>query len=64
MFGYKIYEEVKQLDHGELSKTFVRVYDDERGDEFRQRLKREAENQRAAELEDVPTQRKQNPGDV
>jgi len=64
VFGYKIYEEVKQLDHGELSKTFVRVYDDERGDEFRQRLKREAENQRAAELEDVPTQRKQNPGDV
>lgn len=64
MFGYKIYEEVKQLDQGELSKTFVRVYDDERGDEFRQRLKREAENQRAAELEDVPTQRKQNPGDV
>jgi len=64
VFGYKIYEEVKQLDQGELSKTFVRVYDDERGDEFRQRLKRETENQRAAELEDVPTQRKQNPGDV
>ncbi|KIY61698.1 high-affinity methionine permease [Cylindrobasidium torrendii FP15055 ss-10] len=40
--GYKIYEEVTQLDNGELSKTFVNVYHDERGDVFREKLRRDA----------------------
>lgn len=38
-YGYKIYEEVVQLANGELSKKFIYVYHDHRGDEFRARLK-------------------------
>lgn len=42
IFKYKIFEEVSQLSNGELSKRFVKVYHDHRGDEFRERLKKEA----------------------
>ncbi len=41
LMGYRIYEEVVQLEHGELSKTFVHVYNDARGDTFRERLNAE-----------------------
>ncbi|KAJ7585652.1 high-affinity methionine permease [Mycena floridula] len=41
LLGYKIYEEVVQQEHGELSKRFVYVYNDTRGDAFRERLKTE-----------------------
>ncbi|KAF9005316.1 high-affinity methionine permease [Hymenopellis radicata] len=40
--GYKIYEEVVQLANGELSKKFVYIYNDARGDAFRERVKAEA----------------------
>lgn len=41
LLGYKVYEEVAQLEHGELSKTFRYVYNDERGDAFTERLRQE-----------------------
>ncbi|KAF9005315.1 amino acid transporter [Hymenopellis radicata] len=41
LLGYRIYEEVVQLEHGELSKKFVHVYNDARGDAFRERLNAE-----------------------
>ncbi|KAH8822955.1 high-affinity methionine permease [Flagelloscypha sp. PMI_526] len=41
ILGYKIYEEVTQLANGELSKRFVHVYNDARGDEYRKRLQDE-----------------------
>ncbi len=40
--GYKIFEEVVQLSNGELSKKFVYIYNDARGDAFRERVKAEA----------------------
>jgi hypothetical protein len=43
MFGYKIYEEVVKQENGELSKLFVKVYDDYRGDEWRRKLATEKE---------------------
>ncbi|KAG8931776.1 hypothetical protein FRC02_002183 [Tulasnella sp. 418] len=36
-FGYKIMEEIVQGENGELSKRFVRVYNDSRGEEWRRR---------------------------
>lgn len=42
-FGYKIYEEIVQQENGELSKQFIKVYDDHRGDEWRRKLATEKE---------------------
>ncbi len=43
LLGYKVCEEVVQLENGELSKRFVYVYHDHRGDAYRERLRLEAE---------------------
>jgi hypothetical protein len=43
MLGYKIYEEVVKQENGELSKQFIKVYDDYRGDEWRRKLATEKE---------------------
>jgi len=43
IFGYKIYEEVVKQANGELSKQFIKVYDDHRGDEWRKKLAAEKE---------------------
>ncbi|KAK0464818.1 high-affinity methionine permease [Armillaria novae-zelandiae] len=43
LLGYKVHEEVVQLENGELSKRFVYVYHDHRGDEYRERLRLESE---------------------
>ena len=43
VFGYKIYEEVVKQENGELSKRFIKVYDDHRGDDWRRKLATEKE---------------------
>ena len=43
IFGYKIYETVIKQINGELSKQFIKVYDDHRGDEWRSKLAAEKE---------------------
>ena len=42
-FGYKIYEKVVKQEHGGVSKQFIKVYDDHRGDEWRRKLATEKE---------------------
>lgn len=43
IFGYKIYETVVKQANSELSKQFVKVYDDHRGDEWRRKVAAEKE---------------------
>ena len=43
VFGYKICETVIKQINGELSKQFIKVYDDHRGDEWRSKLAAEKE---------------------
>ena len=43
VFHYTICEEITKGDNGELSKRFVRVYDDERGDQWRRKQAERAE---------------------
>ncbi|KAH8822954.1 high-affinity methionine permease [Flagelloscypha sp. PMI_526] len=58
IFGYKIYEEVTQLANGELSKRFVHVYNDARGDEYRKRLQEEVKS----DFEELDVNRKDEGG--
>ncbi|KAG8905986.1 hypothetical protein FRB99_007843 [Tulasnella sp. 403] len=44
-FDYTICEEITRGENGELSKRFVRVYNDERGDEWRKRKGHEGEEE-------------------
>ena len=43
VFGYKIYEMVVKQENGELSKQFIKVYHDHRGEEWRRKLTTEKE---------------------
>lgn len=43
VFGYKIYEKVVKQENGELSKQFIKVHNDHRGEEWRRRLATEKE---------------------
>ncbi|KAG8853927.1 hypothetical protein FRB96_007936 [Tulasnella sp. 330] len=45
VFQYTICEEISQGENGELSKKFVRVYNDERGDEFRKQRAEERDTE-------------------
>lgn len=59
MFGYKIYEEVVQLSKRELSKRFVHVYHDSRGDAYRARLREEASRPQPGEEVDPIDEKKE-----
>ena len=53
VFHYTICEEITKGDNGELSKRFVRVYNDERGDQWRKEQAERASENDAKSAEDV-----------